>query len=166
VSRTNEHPKPGVTLHEVGCPFIIGAVCVVTLGLLPGCMSSTWTARRLAARMLDPRTSPKRMFVCRQKLRDLTPASDQYLADAFFPIGLYDVPESALQEIAAAGFNLVVNGGKDERYLRRAEAAGLRVIPYVRVDRMADDVTRARDARAVPAWSLFDEPYLNQLAPE
>jgi len=133
---------------------------------LTGCASPGRVARRAAARMLDVRTSPRERLASRGRLIALSPYSDRFLAQAFFPIGLYDVPESALQEVAAAGFNLVVNGGKDARYLRRAEAAGLRVIPYVSLDRMEADELRVRERQSVSAWYLFDEPDLNQLAPE
>jgi hypothetical protein len=105
-------------------------------------------------------------MILRQKLVALTPESERYLADAFFPIGLYDVPESALQEVAAAGFNLVVNGDKEPPYLFRAEAAGIRVIPYVNTDDMAADARKAKVSRALFAWYLFDEPDLNDVSPE
>ena len=140
--------------------------CVLFALVLQGCISPGRMARRMAATMLDVRTSPIERLACRGRLIDLSPHSDPFLAQAFFPIGLYDVPESALQDIASAGFNLVVNGGKDARYLRRAEVAGMRVIPYVSLDRMDVDELRVHGRQAVNAWYLFDEPDLNQLAPE
>ena len=81
--------------------------------------------------MLDPATSPREELRLEQRLIALGPESDRFLPEAFFPIGLYDVPEEALPEIAAAGFNTVVDGGKDASYLARAQAVGLRVIPYI-----------------------------------
>ena len=151
------------SLDRFRVPLLLLAVATLTL---QGCVSRTWAARRLAGKMLDPASSPRQRLACRQRLIALAPDSDEFLPDAFFPIGLYDVPESSLQEVAAAGFNLVVNGGKDARYLRRAEAAGLRVIPYIHLERMAGDAARVADARAVMAWYLFDEPDLNRLPPE
>ena len=132
------------------------------------CSGCAWRARqaeRVAGRMLDPGTPLRAGLRLRQELRRLTPESDGYLASAFFPIGLYDVPESALHEVAAAGFNLVVNAGKDARYLRRAEGAGLKVIPYVNTAEMARDVARVGARRSVLAGYLWDEPDLNKLAP-
>ena len=134
--------------------------------LCSGCVSDTYMAKRFAAKMQDPRTTPRKSLRYRQRLRTLGPAAHPYLSDAFFPIGLYDVPEERLQEIASAGFNLVVNGGKDARYLDRARAAGLRVIPYLRLSKMKEDAQRVRGKRSVVAWYLFDEPDLNKMPPE
>jgi len=146
--------------------LLISALPVFVILLLSGCASRATLARRIAGKMLDPATSPKKSLLCRQRLIALAPDSDELLANAFFPIGLYDVPESALQQIAAAGFNLVVNGGKDAPYLNRAEAAGLRVIPYIRLSKMAEDIARVGRAGALFAWYLLDEPDLNRMPPE
>lgn len=133
---------------------------------LQGCTARAWRVRRLARQMLDPTTSPRESLSRRQRLMELAPESGPFLSQAFFPIGLYDVPESALQEIAAAGFNLVVNGGKDARYLARAEAAGVKVIPYINHAKMREEVERVHGRRAILAWYLMDEPDLNEVAPE
>ena len=143
------------------------AVCVAAIHLtLTGCAVREWQARRAHAAMLDPDATWCESLCQRQRLRSMVPESDGMLADAFFPIGLYDVPESALHEVAAAGFNLVVNGGKDGRYLARAESAGLKVIPYINHEKMARDVRRVQDRPAVLAWYLQDEPDLNKMPPE
>ena len=131
--------------------------------LLSGCASPRRVACRLTAKMLDPRTSPRKSLGYRHRLMTLAPHSDEFLAEAFFPIGLYDVPEHALPDIAAAGFNLIVNGGRDPGYLARAESAGLRVIPYVPLDGIQDAARKARRQRSILAWYLFDEPDLNGL---
>ena len=147
-------------------PLLTAVSAALLAAFLPGCISRAWVAQRVAAKMLNPATSPRKSLRFRQRLIALAPESEEYLADAFFPIGLYDVPEAALQRIAQAGFNLVLNGGKDARYLDRAGAAGLRVIPYIRLDRMREEVERAGARRALYAWYLFDEPDLNRMAPE
>jgi len=152
---------------------------VFLCGLLTGCASREWMAERAAAEMLDPATPPREELRLRQQLIALAPDSDALLAGAFFPIGLYDVPEEALAEVAAAGFNLVVNGANEPAYLARAQALGLRVIPYVDTQHMAADVARASGsapapdallqkaaARALFAWYLFDEPDLNGISAE
>ena len=142
-------------------------ICVAILSaILTGCVGRSRQVEQYAAAMLHPRTTPRESLHYRQRLREMAPEAEPYLADAFFPIGLYDVPESALQEIAAAGFNLVANGGKDALYLRRAEAAGLKVIPYINAEKMARDVRRVKGRRSVFAWYLWDEPDLNDLEPE
>lgn len=129
--------------------------------LLCGCAGPA----RLAAEMRDPRVSPRREMELRERLIAMTPASDPYLAEVFFPIGLYDVPESALTEVAAGGFNLVVNSDTTPGYLARAGAAGLRVIPYIRLHAMAEDAAQFRGRRAPWAWYLVDEPDLNRVEP-
>jgi hypothetical protein len=115
--------------------------------------------------MLDPATSPREELRLERRLIALRPESDRFLPQAFFPIGLYDVPEDALPEIAASGFNTVVNGGKDASYLARAEAVGLRVIPYIDTVHMKADVGNAAREWTLFAWYLFDEPDLNGLSP-
>jgi len=144
------------------------ALCALAFcALFTGCAAPRAArARRLAAEMLHPATTPLDRIAARSRLRTLMPEGEQYLADVFFPIGLYDVPESALEEIAAAGFNLVVNGGKDERYLRRAAIVGMKVIPYINTERMGRDVARVKDDPTVCAWYLQDEPDLNEMSPE
>ena len=139
----------------------LGCLCA----LLSGCVSSGGPAERATRNMLDPATSPLEGLRLEQRLIALRPESDRFLPEAFFPIGLYDVPEDALTEIAAAGFNTVVNGGKDASYLARAQAAGLRVIPYIDTAHMPADVARAAGRRTLFAWYLFDEPDLNALSP-
>lgn len=143
-------------------------VCMGMLGVcLAGCaITSAQRARNTAAAMLAPDTTPLQRLKLRQRLLELGAAADPYLADAFFPIGLYDVPEDALHEIAAAGFNLVVNGRTDTGYLRRASAASLKVIPYINTKQIARDVKRVGNNPTVPAWYLWDEPDLNKLAPD
>jgi len=138
---------------------------LLAMGLF-GCAGRPAQVRRLAATMRDPLLAPRQMLERRQRLRALLPEAEDFLADVFFPIGLYDVPESEVQEIASAGFNLIVNGGTDEGYLRRADAAGVRVIPYISLENMERDVRRARGARAIFAWYLQDEPDLNDVSPE
>ena len=139
----------------------LGCLCA----LLSGCASRGGLAERATRDMLDPATSPAEALRLEQRLIALAPESDRFLPEAFFPIGLYDVPEEALPEIAAAGFNTVVSGGKDASYLARAQAVGLRVIPYIDTAHMAADVASAGDRRTLFAWYLFDEPDLNALAP-
>jgi hypothetical protein len=114
--------------------------------------------------MLDPATSPREALLLEERLIALAPESDRFLPEAFFPIGLYDVPQEALPEIAAAGFNMVVNGGKDASYLERAQALGLRVIPYIDMAHMKADAANAAGRRTLFAWYLFDEPDLNALS--
>ncbi len=133
--------------------------------LLSGCVSSGGLAERATRDMLDPATPPLEGLRQEQRLIALTPGSDRFLSEAFFPVGLYDVPEDALTEIAAAGFNTVVNGGKDASYLARAQELGLRVIPYIDTSHMAKDVAAAADRRTLFAWYLFDEPDLNAFSP-
>jgi hypothetical protein len=140
----------------------LGCVCA----LLSGCVSHGSLAERATRTMLDPATLPSEELRLQQRLVALRPESDRFLGEAFFPIGLYDVPEEALPEIAAAGFNLVVNGGKDAPYLARARAVGLRVIPYIDSVHIAADVAAAAGARTLYAWYLFDEPDLNALSPK
>ena len=139
----------------------LGCLCA----LLSGCMTRGGMAERATRNMLDPATSPREGLRLEQRLIALRPESDRFLQEAFFPIGLYDVPEDALAEIAAAGFNTVVSGGKDAPYLAKAEAVGLRVIPYIDTAHMAADVASAAGRRTLFAWYLFDEPDLNALAP-
>ncbi len=141
-------------------------VCSIALITLTACSYRSFRAERLADRMQDPDVAPRKRFLAAEALRRLTPESEPYLGDLFFPIGLYDVPEEAIQRVAADGFNLIVNGGRDPLYLRRAEAAGLKVIPYIRHDHMAADVARVGRSPAVAAWYLQDEPDLNEMPPE
>ena len=115
--------------------------------------------------MLSSKATARKTLQYRQKLIALGPPACPYLDLAFFPIGLYDVPESALPAAAAAGFNLVVNGDNEPAYLDRAEAGGMRVIPYIRLDKMAEDAARFRDEPRVFAWYLYDEPDLNGMPP-
>ncbi|MGD1000309.1 MAG: hypothetical protein ABSA67_06375 [Candidatus Brocadiia bacterium] len=138
----------------------LGCLCA----LLSGCALSGGSAERTTRDMLDPATSPRQEILLQEHLIALAPDSDRFLAEAFFPIGLYDVPEEALPEVAAAGFNTVVNGGKDASYLARAQALGLRVIPYIDMAHMAADVASAAGRRTLFAWYLFDEPDLNALS--
>lgn len=146
-----------------GVWIAVAAMAVVCAG----CASRAQVAERTAARMLDPRTPSREMLCLQGRLIGLAPESAPFLASGFFPIGLYDAPESALFDIAAAGFNLVLNGDTAPGYLDRARAAGLRVVPYVRTDeRMPADVREAAGERAVFAWYLFDEPDLNGMEPE
>lgn len=147
-------------------PMSRPAALGLILLLAPGCMSPSWRAQRAAAKMLDPDTSARKSLLYRRRLIELAPHSNQFLADAFFPIGLYDVPEAALPEIAAAGFNLAVSGGRNPSYLARAEALGLRVIPYIPLDYMSREVEKARGERGLLAWYLFDEPDLHRMPPE
>jgi hypothetical protein len=137
----------------------LGCLCA----LLSGCASSGGPAEQATREMLDPATSPRQALALEGRLMALAPESDRFLPEAFFPIGLYDVPEEALPEIAAAGFNTVINGGKDASYLARAQAVGLRVIPYMDTAHMAADVASAAGRRTLFAWYLFDEPDLNAL---
>jgi len=139
----------------------LGCLCA----LLSGCALTGGPAERATREMLDPATSQREELLLEQRLVALAPESDRFLQEAFFPVGLYDVPEEALPEIAAAGFNTVVNGGKDAPYLAQAEALRLRVIPYIDTAHMAADVASAAGERNLFAWYLFDEPDLNALPP-
>ncbi|MGO8704773.1 MAG: hypothetical protein ACLQVA_13245 [Candidatus Brocadiia bacterium] len=139
----------------------LGGLCA----LLSGCALSGGSAERATRDMLDPATSPRQEILLQERLIALAPQSDPFLSEAFFPVGLYDVPEEALPEIAAAGFNTVVNGGKDASYLARAQALGLRVVPYIDMAHMKADVANAAGRRTLFAWYLFDEPDLNALSP-
>lgn len=116
--------------------------------------------------MVDPRRSIRQQLTSQQRLIGLGPHSEPYLDRAFFPIGLYDVPAHALDEMAAAGFNLVVNAQKEEAYLARCEALGLRAIPYIDLDDMGADVRKASQTRAIHSWYICDEPDLNRVSPE
>ena len=106
--------------------------CLLILATaLSGCATPSRSAVRLAERMLDPATPERRRLeVCRE-LRSLTPESEPYLADAFFPVGLYDVPETAFQEIAAAlcpenmGRCLVVTAGRIAAETVQLDAVGV-----------------------------------------
>jgi hypothetical protein len=138
----------------------LGCLCA----LLSGCALSGGPAERATRDMLDPATSPREALLLEERLIALAPESDRFLPEAFFPIGLYDVPQEALPEIAAAGFNMVVNGGKDASYLERAQALGLRVIPYIDMAHMKADAANAAGRRTLFAWYLFDEPDLNALS--
>ena len=116
--------------------------------------------------MLDPRRSVRQQLTSQQRLIELGRYSEPYLDRAFFPIGLYDVPAHALDEMAAAGFNLVVNAQKDEAYLARCDALGLRAIPYIDVGNMDADVVRASQTEAIHSWYICDEPDLNKMPAE
>jgi hypothetical protein len=133
--------------------------------LLPGCVSRAWMAGRVADKMTRASTSPRDELRLRHELISLTPESDRYLARAFFPIGLYDVPLDAVPGVAAAGFNLILNADTTPAYLDRASAAGLRVIPYIRQDCIPVEVAEAAD-KDIFAWYLMDEPDLNAMPPE
>jgi len=141
------------------------AAALLALSLL-GCAGRPAEVRRIARAMRDPLIAPREMLEKRHRLRSLLPESEGFLSEAFFPIGLYDVPESEIQEVASAGFNLIVNGAMTDSYLLRAQAAGVKVIPYINLERMEQDVARARGARSILAWYLQDEPDLNDVSPE
>lgn len=143
-----------------------GATVAVILSLLCGCASPSERAERALARMCRPDVTPREEIVLRQEIINRVPESEPLLTRLFFPIGLYDVPEDALFDVAAAGFNLILNGDTTPSYLGRAAACGLRVIPYIRVEHMAEDVKGAAGARPLFAWYLFDEPDLNNMTPE
>ncbi len=151
-------------------PFPRAALCgllsALLLALCAGCASATTAAERALARMWRPDATPREEVLLRREIIRRAPESAHLLSRLFFPIGLYDAPEAALFDAAAGGFNLILNGDTTPSYLARAEALGLRVIPYIRVERMAEDVADARGARALFAWYLADEPDLNDLAPE
>jgi len=142
-----------------------GLVCLVAFAVLAAGCAGPWRAARLAARMRNPGVPPRKRLRLRQELLALGADSQAFLAEAFFPLGLYDVPESALHQVAAAGFNLVVNADTEPEYLTRAESAGLRLIPYIRLQRMEEDVRLAGPARPIFAWYLVDEPDLNGVPP-
>ena len=116
--------------------------------------------------MLDPRRTVRQQLVSQQRLIALGRRSDPYVDRMFFPIGLYDVPAHALDEVAAAGFNLVVNAQKEPAYLARCEALGLRAVPYIDLGGMDGEVRQASQTRAIYAWYICDEPDLNRLSPE
>ena len=139
---------------------------IAWLCLLSGCAGPELRARREAARMLDPRRSVRQQLTSQQRLIELGQHSEPYLDRAFFPIGLYDVPAHALDEMAAAGFNLVVNAQKDEAYLTRCDALGLRAIPYIDVGNMDADVVKASQTGAIHSWYICDEPDLNKMPVE
>jgi hypothetical protein len=101
----------------------------------------------------------------RQRLIALTPESDRYLADAWFPIGLYDVPIEAVPLAAEAGFNLIVNSDTTTEYIDMTSAAGIRVAPYIRAERIPEEVAAAAE-KEIFAWYLMDEPDLNGMSPE
>jgi hypothetical protein len=80
-----------------------------------------------------------------------------------FPIGLYDVPLNALQDMAHAGFNTVVNAYyKEPGYLERARALKLTLVPYVDLDHAGDFAQEP----SIGPWYLVDEPDLNNISPE
>lgn len=164
MKRSLQERSPCILQNQRTSAVILAAMLAAVL--FQGCATRASRAKRLAQCMLDPGVSNCERLLCRRELMDLAPESHPFLSEAFFPIGLYDVPESSLPEVAAAGFNLVVNGGKDYRYLAKAEAAGIKVIPYINHERMAEEVERVRGRRAILAWYLMDEPDLNRLAPE
>jgi len=125
--------------------------------LLCGCQTP---AQRAADVMASPGATPLQRLQAQTLLMGHGGAAPE---NAFFPLGLYDVPLDALDQTAAAGFNVVVNGDKDNPlYLARCEALGLRLVPYVRLDAIEQDVARAAGQRALWAWYLFDEPDINQ----
>ena len=97
--------------------WAVAVLLAVSLVLLAGCLSPESRAHRLAARMLAPETTARERLRYRQNLIALGAAAWPYLDLAFFPIGLYDVPEDALPAAAAAGFNLIVNGDNTPSYL-------------------------------------------------
>jgi Beta-galactosidase len=133
---------------------------------LSGCASQATLARRTAARMGDFGLTPLERLRAQEELIGMGPVAERYLADAFFPIGIYDVPEDYFDEVAAAGFNLLINPNMDMGDLSKAEAAGLRIIPYINLEKMEEEVARAQGHSAVMAWYLFDEPDLNKMPPE
>ncbi|HRU04247.1 MAG TPA: hypothetical protein P5137_00570 [Candidatus Brocadiia bacterium] len=125
--------------------------------LLFGCRTP---AQRAAEIMASPGATPLQRLRAQALLAARGGLSPE---NAFFPIGLYDVPLEALDQAAAAGFNTIVNGDKDNpAYLARCEALGLRLVPYVRLGAIEQDTSRAAGQRALWAWYLFDEPDINQ----
>lgn len=87
---------------------------------------------------------------------------------SFFPLGLYHVSWDAspatqrqhLQEIAAAGFNVVHASAKDwesyARFLRQADSLGISVISEHHFDPVAF-VQRFKNEPAILAWNLADD---------
>jgi len=147
--------------------FLRAVSCCVLVALTAGCVAPVYDASGLAERMTATDRTWLERTESQQQLLRLGDEAEPHLDRAFFPIGLYDVPRDALTDVAAAGFNLVVNGDKDDtEYLYLCKALGIRLIPYVNLDKMSRDVQRARGQKPIWAWYLFDEPDLNQRAPE
>lgn len=152
---------------SLGRAEAFGAVpAAVILALLCGCASPSEKSARAFARLNQAGVTPREEIALRQEIISRAPESEPYLSRLFFPIGLYDVPEAALFDVAAGGFNLILNGDTTPTYLGRAAACGLRVVPYIRIEHMAEDVKSARGAKPLFAWYLFDEPDLNDMPPE
>jgi hypothetical protein len=146
--------------------IFVGMLVLTALAAAWGCAGPGERAAGAFARMHAPDVTPREEILLRQEIIALAPDSTPLLSRLFFPIGLYDVPEEALFDVAAAGFNVVLNGDTTPSYLSRAAACGLRVVPYIRTERMAEDVRNAQGAGPLFAWYLFDEPDLNGMAPE
>ena len=148
------------------------AVCAALAAGASGCRSllradPAEAARREAGIVVDHARTGRERLAAEGRLAALGAAAEPHLRKAFFPIGIYDVPLEALDEMAAAGFNLVVNADKDSaEYLRRCETLGLRVAPYVNLAELEKDVRRFAGRRVIYAWYLFDEPDLNEKSAE
>ena len=107
--------------------------------------------------------------------------------EPFFPIGVYSVRIEDMEEVAAAGFNLIHTytrccNEKDlqfqEEFLSAADALGLKVFlypfyPQSQVDESGEKTAQlAQTVRARAGhpsllfWYTFDEPELNKQSPE
>ena len=88
------------------------------------------------------------------------------------PLGIYSVPQSDLQTVASAGFNLVT-GPATQAYLDAAKGLGLRVLAApgttagtaFNADEARWVVSRFDQHASLWAWYLADEPDLNGVSP-
>ena len=99
-----------------------------------------------------------------------TPSSAPPSDSSFFPLGIYDVPQTDLANINAAGFNLVVTSATAE-YLNAAHRHGLKVLSHsspfqILTNTAAADRLRRLDPHpALWAWYTIDEPDLHGIPP-
>lgn len=148
-------------------PLVRVGLCAVWMFVLAGCVPSAYVARTEARRMLDDASTPRVQLASQQRLVEMGDHADPYLPGAFLPIGLYDVPAGALKQIAKADFNVVVNGDKDSaKFLSGCKSLGIRLIPYVNLEKLDADLEKSRDEESIWSWYLFDEPDLNKRTPE
>lgn len=132
-----------------------------------GCRTEAWRARDAAARTTDATRPRAERVEAARDLAALGAAADEFLPRVPFPIGIYDVPFHALDEMAAAGFSIVVNADKtSDAYIDLAASLGLGLIPYVQLDDIPGDVKPFADEPAIFGWYLFDEPDLYDREPE
>ena len=154
-----------MSLRRAGSSIRRFAVCLLLAA--GGCATPATRAARHADGMLDPSRTPLERLRSQAAVVAMGDAADAYLPDAFFAVGLYDVPKQALPLLAEAGFNLAVNADKDDpELLACCERLGIRLVPYIRLGRMQEDVRKAQGEDALWGWYLFDEPDLHKKPPE